>query len=163
MGSVELVHQMPGDRVVGGTVRAVAVEDDEVLKALLEQAGADLEQHQLVGRDGERDRAGKELEGLRDPVGDRRRHQSVKLLRQQPGDVLGLMRVRVGRHMRPMRLGRAGRQDDGPLRLDRSRDLHLGHVGHAMFHQELPAIVPVEFSKQGDGFRARYVDTVSNI
>ena len=108
-----------------------------MLEALLDQRGADLEEHELIGRDRERDGAGKELERLGDAVGDRRGHQRAETLRKQPGDMLDLMGVGVGRHVRPMRLGGAGRQDHRPLRPYGIGNLHLGHVRHAVFHGRL--------------------------
>ena len=49
--------------------------------------------------------------------------------------MLDLVRVGVGRHVRPMRFGGAGRQDHRPLLRDGCRDLHLRHVAHAVFHR----------------------------
>ena len=150
VGGVELVDDVAGDGVVGRAVRPVAVEDDEVLEALLDQRRADLEEHELIGRDRQRDGARKELERLRDAVGDRRGDQRAETLRKQPGDVLDLMGVGVGRHVRPVRLGGAGRQDHGPLRPDGLGDLHLGHARHAVFHGRLHCVGYSRCRRSGD-------------
>ena len=106
-----------------------------MLETLPDQAGADFEQHRLVGGYGKGDGSREELEGLGDAVGDGRGDERADALRQQPRDMLHLMRVGVGRHVRPVRFGRAGRQNHRPLLLDRCRDLHLRHVAHAVFHR----------------------------
>jgi len=140
--AVKLVNQVPRHRVVGGTVRAIAVQDDEVMKTLSDERGADLEHHGLIRRNGKRDRAWKEFEGLGYTVGDRRRDYGVDPRGQLERNMFDLMSVGVSRHVRTVRFGGSGREYHWLSRLNKLRDLHLGHVRHATFHFSLRLVAP---------------------
>ena len=61
-------------------------------------------------------------------------------LGKQPCDVLNLMRIGIGGHVRPMNLGGIGgigRNDNSLLGRNRIGHFHLRHVRHAAFHRPL--------------------------
>jgi hypothetical protein len=131
---IEFIHQMPGDLVVGRAARAIAVQNNQMMEALLDQRGANFKDHGLISRNRQRDGAGKELERLRDAVRYRWRNHRVDPVRQFERNIFGLMRIGVGRHVWAVRLRRSGRQYDRLALADDLGDFHLRHTRHPTFH-----------------------------
>ena len=101
---------------------------------------ADFENHSLIRRNRERDRAWKEFKRFRNAISHRRRNHRIDPLRQLKRDVFCLMGISIRRHMGPMRFRRSSWKNDRLSFRNDFGDLHLRHARHATLHIHTPAL-----------------------
>ena len=120
-------------------VRAVAVDEEDLVEAVMDQAARDVVHQRLQRRRADRDRAaalagaGHVLRRVAGP--DRRRVQHVVDLGDARGDLDGRDRVGAQRQVRAVLLGAGHRHEHQVADLQVGLDVRIGQVGHVVRRQ----------------------------
>ena len=116
MSAPGFVPQLAQRRIDDLDVRAVAVDEDDAIEAVVDQAAAHVVEQVEVGFDAKRHRAGAHARGLHvlravaEP--QRRRVEDAGLLARAPRDLGARDRIAVERQMRPVLFERRLRDED---------------------------------------------------